>query len=118
MDSPARGIESFALLGLLCNYNKFEFANPYRLRLEDFVDEAAITNVIHCVGSGFSSCRDAYIAVQDDQAEGWDLLGFIGLGIFSSAPPKAPVLGEEEMKKAFAKLSVLSWLLLLLADSY
>lgn len=107
LDDPSRGIECFALLGLLSNYNKFEFANPYRLRQEDFVNEAALTNVIHSIGSGFSLCRDAYIAVQDDQVEGWNPLGFLGLGVFSSTSAKAPVLSEEDMKKAFATLSVL-----------
>ncbi|KAK6845301.1 membrane protein [Apiospora arundinis] len=44
-DSPTRVLEPFMLLGLLANYNKFEFQNPYQLRLNDFVNEAAIQKV-------------------------------------------------------------------------
>ena len=106
LEEPSQGIEALALLSLLANYNKFEFANPYRHRLEDFVSEDAITRVNQCVGSAFDLCRDAYLAVQDDQVEGWNPLSYIGLGAFGSAPTRAPILTEEEMKKAFASLSV------------
>ena len=39
------------LLGLLTNYNKFEFQNPYRLRLDDFVNDTIIKDMITCLGT-------------------------------------------------------------------
>ncbi|KAI9717069.1 MAG: hypothetical protein M1812_005004 [Candelaria pacifica] len=75
--------EPFTLLGLLVNYNKFEFQNPYRLRLDDFVNEAAIQKIIVSVGTTCLLARTQYIAVQDDLPEGWTIsntLAYIGLG--------------------------------------
>ena len=43
------------------NYNKFEFANPYRLRLDDFVNESVIRKIAHSVGSACVLVRDKYI---------------------------------------------------------
>jgi len=88
----------------LANYNKFEFANPYRLRQEDFVDDSAISAVVGCVGSGMRTCRDAYLAVQDDQIESWNPIAFLSFGAFGAKPQNAPLLSEEEMKKAFVAL--------------
>ena len=74
----------------MANYNKFEFRNPYRIRLEDFVNENSIQRVVGGLGTALSLSRDRYVAVQEDVAEGWNLssaLTYIGLSIL--APTKA-----------------------------
>ena len=98
------------LLGLLTNYNKFEFQNPYRLRLDDFVNEGTIQSIIRSVGSTCSGARTRYVKIQDDVPEGWSLsstLGMFGLGAISpnvkSAPP---ALDPEVAKEMFSKLYV------------
>ncbi|KAI9681358.1 MAG: hypothetical protein M1817_002641 [Caeruleum heppii] len=104
----SRAFEPFVLLGLLANYNKFEFQNPYRLRLEDFVNESTIQKVIRAVGGTCSSLRNDFVAVQDDLPEGWSLtstLAYIGLGAISpkaNAKPQAP--SPEAAKALFAAL--------------
>ncbi|KAF1942030.1 DUF1741-domain-containing protein [Clathrospora elynae] len=96
------------LLGLLTNYNKFEFQNPYRLRLDDFVNDAIIQQMIVCFGGACTKLRDAYVAVQDDMPEGWTLgstLNYIGLGALApSSRPTTPVPAPEEAKSLFAAL--------------
>ena len=96
------------LLGLLANYNKFEFQNPYRLRLDDFVNDAIIQKMIICFGGACMELRDAYIAVQDDMPEGWTLgstLSYIGLGALApNSRPSTPVPAPEEAKSLFAAL--------------
>lgn len=88
------------LLGLLVNYNKFEFQNPYQLRLEDFVNDAAIKTVIEGLRPVFEDLRKAFIDIQDDQPEVWaraNPLAYIGL----TSRPSTPTLTEDEIKKAF-----------------
>ncbi|KAI1869328.1 uncharacterized protein JN550_005958 [Neoarthrinium moseri] len=109
-DTPSRVLEPFTLLGLLANYNKFEFQNPYQLRLNDFVNEAAIQKVIKCVGMTCRHLRNQYINIQEDLPEGWTLantLGMLKLGAFApgaKASQKKPVYDAEVAKQLFAKL--------------
>ncbi len=101
-------LKPFLLLGLLANYNKFEFRNPYRLRLEDFVNEAAIVKIAQGLGIACSQSRDHYVAIQEDVAESWSLsnaLAYISFGVLAPAkgakpsPPKA-----DDLKEGFAVL--------------
>ncbi|CAD6585565.1 MAG: hypothetical protein ASARMPREDX12_002058 [Alectoria sarmentosa] len=98
----------FLLLGLLANYNKFEFRNPYRLRLEDFVNESAIQKIAQGIGSACSQFRNSYVTVQEDVAEGWTVgstLAYIGLGVLAPSKAAAPTrLNAEELKEGFAIL--------------
>ncbi|KAH6888714.1 hypothetical protein B0T10DRAFT_488799 [Thelonectria olida] len=108
-DSPSRVLEPFTLLGLLANYNKFEFQNPYQLRLNDFVNEKAIQKVVRCIGNTCQSLRSRYIKIQDDLPEGWTFAGtlnMIGLGAIAPGPksPKKPVYDVETAKKLFTQL--------------
>lgn len=96
------------MLGLLANYNKFEFPNPYQLRLNDFVNEEVIQNVIQCVGYTCQALRSEYIDIQDDLPEGWtwtNTLNLIGLGAIAPGPKpeKKPVYDEETTKQMFSK---------------
>ncbi|KAI1179529.1 hypothetical protein F4777DRAFT_434818 [Nemania sp. FL0916] len=82
-DSPDKVLEPFTLLGLLANYNKFEFQNPYQLRLNDFVNEAAIRKIVRCVGQTCKILRGQYLDIFEDLPEGWSLsqaLSMMGLG--------------------------------------
>lgn len=101
---------AFALLGLLVNYNKFEYQNPYQLRLQDFVNEAIIVKIVIGVGNALALARDKYSAVQDDELQGWNMnstLSYLGLGVLAPAAPKtASTMSEEEEKMAFADLYV------------
>jgi Domain of unknown function (DUF1741) len=101
-------LESFVLLGLLANYNKFEIQNPYRLRLDDFVNDITIRKIVGCVGSTCVSARDKYIAVQEDLPEGWSIggtLAWVGLGALApGSRPTTPTLTAEEAKTRFAAL--------------
>ncbi|PSS20412.1 hypothetical protein M430DRAFT_66110 [Amorphotheca resinae ATCC 22711] len=102
-DTTSRAFEPFTLLGLLANYNKFEFQNPYRLRLDDFVNEGSIQKIIRSVGTTCADARAKYVAVQDDLPEGWSIsntLSIIGLGPKSASPAFDP----EVAKEMFAKL--------------
>ncbi|KAK2748858.1 hypothetical protein FQN55_004000 [Onygenales sp. PD_40] len=107
-DTRIQIFEPFLLLGLLSNYNKFEFQNPYQVRLDDFVNEATIQKIIEGAGATCTALRNGYVAVQDDLPEGWNLsstLAFFGLGIFApgrraSTQPLTP----EETKARFAAL--------------
>jgi hypothetical protein len=70
------------LLGLLANYNRFEFQNPYRLRLGDFVNASVIEKIINAIGKTCSAARNEYVAVQDDLPEEWSVgsaLAYLGL---------------------------------------
>jgi len=95
-------------LGLLANYNKFEFRNPYRLRLEDFVNEAAIVKIVQGLGVACSQSRDHYIDIQEDVAEGWTLgntLAYISFGVLAPAKGAKPsVPRADELKEGFAVL--------------
>ena len=109
-DTHLQVLEPFLLLGLLANYNKFEFQNPYQQRLDDFVNEATIQKIVKGTGLSCAALRNDYVAVQDDLPEGWTLtstLIFFGLRALApgakekSAPPTA-----EEAKEIFAALYV------------
>ena len=106
---PGPVLEPFTLTGLLANYNKFEFQNPYQMRLNDFVNEAAIQKIITCVGYTCQAVRADYVEVQDDLPEGWTLsktLNMIGLGFIAPGPKpeKKIVYDAETAKQMFANL--------------
>ncbi|PYH34568.1 ARMH3 family protein [Aspergillus neoniger CBS 115656] len=107
-EAPMQMFEPFVLLGLLANYNKFEFQNPYQLRLDDFVNEASIQKIAKGVSLSCGALRNGYVAVQDDSPEGWSLVGtliYFGLGVL--APGKKEKAGTptaEEAKDLFAAL--------------
>ncbi|KAI9661538.1 MAG: hypothetical protein M1829_006229 [Trizodia sp. TS-e1964] len=107
-DDASRAFEPFTLLGLLSNSNKFEFQNPYRLRLDDFVNETAIHKIIKSVGRTCAASRARYVAVQDDLPEGWNLnttMTFLGLGALAPGAKTAAVPPtNEEAKILFAEL--------------
>ncbi|KAI6084378.1 DUF1741-domain-containing protein [Hypoxylon rubiginosum] len=108
-DSSTRVLEPFTLLGLLANYNKFEFQNPYQLRLNDFVNEAAIQKIIRCVGYTCRNLRGQYIDIIQDLPEGWSIsttLNMIGLGSIApgSKANQKPTYDPEVAKQMFAKL--------------
>ncbi|KAL8765178.1 MAG: hypothetical protein Q9209_007677 [Squamulea sp. 1 TL-2023] len=102
--------EPLLLLGLLANYNKFEFRNPYRLRFEDFVNGTAIQKLIVGFGSVCSRSRDYYVAIQEDIEEGWTLsntLKYIGLGVLApsrSSTPTRKTPNADESKDLFSTL--------------
>ena len=100
--------EPFLLLGLLANCNKFEFQNPYQLRLNDFVNESIIQKIAKGVGIACGGLRNGYIAVHDDIPEGWTLtstLVFFGLrALAPGARDKAVPPTAEEAKAMFAAL--------------
>ncbi len=98
------------LLGVLANYNKFEFQNPYRMRMGDFVNENLIRKIIGAVGRTCVSMRDEYVAVQDDSPEEWSVSGtlaYLGLGSLGigKKPPRR-TLDEEAAKTMFGRLFV------------
>ncbi|KAF7549887.1 hypothetical protein G7Z17_g6081 [Cylindrodendrum hubeiense] len=108
-DSPNHILEPFTLISLLANYNKFEFQNPYQLRLNDFVNEAAIQKIIRSVGNTCQTVRSRYIKIQDDLPEGWTFsatLNMIGLGAIAPGPKpvKKPVYNVETAKRLFTQL--------------
>jgi hypothetical protein len=96
------------LLGLLANYNKFEFQNPYQNRLEDFVNERTIQSLVRGIGYTCGVARESYIAVHDDMPEGWNLnsaLVYVGLrSLAPEAKRKKPPASEEEAKELFDAL--------------
>lgn len=105
---PEQSVEPIVLLGLLANYNKFEFQNPYRLRLDDFVNDTTIKKVAYCAGSSCEHSRDKYVVIQDDAPETWNIantFSFLGLGsIVQGSKPALPTLTPEEMKTRFEAL--------------
>ena len=107
-EDGTHAMPAFYLLGLLANYNKFDFQNPYRLRLEDFVNDTIIRKIIASFGDTCASLRDAYVAVQDDVPEGWTIastLNYITLGVLASASrSKTPALAPDETKALFTSL--------------
>ncbi|TVY73372.1 UPF0668 protein-like [Lachnellula suecica] len=107
-DTTSEAFEPFTLLGLLANYNKFESQNPYRLRLDDFVNEGTIQKIIRSVGHTCTTARGKYVAIQEDLPEGWTLsntLNMIGLGAIAPGAKNAPPTIDPELaKEMFAKL--------------
>jgi hypothetical protein len=99
-DSPSRAYEPFLLLGLLANYNKFEFRNPYRLRLEDFVNESTVEKIITGFSASCLQMRSKYIEIFDDVPDsGWSLasaLAYIGLGVLAPIKAINPVGADNE----------------------
>jgi hypothetical protein len=99
-------LEPFLLLGLLANYNKFEFQNPYQQRLDDFVNESTIQKIVKGTGLSCAGLRNTYVAVQDDLPEGWTLsntLIFFGLRILAPGnKDKAATSTADEIKETFA----------------
>lgn len=101
--------QPFILLGLLANYNKFEFQNPYQLRLNDFVNEAAIQKVIRSIGQTCQGLRAQYVEILEDLPEGWSIAGtlnMIGLGAIApgAKTKKKPTYDAEVAKKMFTEL--------------
>ncbi|KAI0598764.1 hypothetical protein F4775DRAFT_554247 [Biscogniauxia sp. FL1348] len=108
-DSPSSVLQPFTLLGLLANYNKFEFQNPYQLRLNDFVNEATIQKIIKCVGQASRDLRSQYVEILQDLPEGWSIsntLNMIGLGAIAPSirASQKPTHDPEAAKQMFAKL--------------
>ncbi|KAJ6779589.1 hypothetical protein PWT90_07747 [Aphanocladium album] len=107
--SPTMVLEPLVLLSLLANYNKFEFQNPYQLRLNDFINEGAMSTVVSCIGIASQLIRNDYIDIQDDLPEGWtftNALGMLGLGAIApgSKQEKKPVYDAETAKQMFTRL--------------
>lgn len=106
-DTRTHIFEPFLLLGLLANYNKFEFQNPYQLRLDDFVNEVTIQKIVKGAGTTCALLRNAYVAVQDDLPEGWtwsSTLAFFGLGALVRGKSSKQQLSPEETSKQFAMM--------------
>ncbi|CUS09575.1 unnamed protein product [Tuber aestivum] len=100
--------EPFLLLATLANYNKFEFQNPYQMRLDDFVNEPTIKRIVQEIGFSSVRCRADYIAIQDDLPEGWSLnnvLSYVGLTMLSGAGPKSRPTSPAPTPAADPKLS-------------
>ncbi|GAM41746.1 hypothetical protein TCE0_042f15103 [Talaromyces pinophilus] len=106
LDTNLQILEPFLLLGLLANYNKFEFQNPYQQRLDDFVNEGSIQKIVKGVGLSCAGLRNAYVAIQDDLPEGWTMsntLAFFGLRALAGGnKDKATTSTAEEVKETFA----------------
>ncbi|MCJ1309059.1 hypothetical protein MMC25_002714 [Agyrium rufum] len=106
LEEPSEASEAFVLLGLLANYNKFEYRNPYRQRLADFVNQDIIRKLLRGVGSSCTSIRTGYSSIQEDVPETWNLsnaLTSLGLGIL--APVKAIVpLPEADTNEQYGVL--------------
>lgn len=107
--SSSQIFNPFTLIGLLANYNKFEFQNPYQLRLNDFVNEDTIQKVIKSVGYTCQGLRDQFVNIQEDLPEAWTLtntLAMIGLGAIAPGPKtdKKPVYDAETAKQMFSEL--------------
>ena len=108
MENPALAFRPFLLLGLLANYDKFEHRNPYRVRLEDFVNETGIIKIVQSIGIACSHSRNHYVAVQDDATEGWTLantLAYISFGVLSSSKGVKPHPPQgDDLKEGFMTL--------------
>ena len=107
MDTKDPSLEPFILLGLLVNYNKFEYRNPYRLRLEDFVNEATIQRIVNGLGTELAQSRNKYAEVSEDVPEGWTLsstLAYIGLGVLAPIKAITPTTVIEDSNEKFAIL--------------
>jgi len=102
-EQPRQCLEAFNLLGMLVNYNKFEFRNPYKLRLEDFVNEGAIRTLVANLGAAFELTTISYVSVQNDEAVEWSFGGTLSYIGFGSKNPTA-VMSPEDVKAAFAML--------------
>ncbi|EAA34333.2 DUF1741-domain-containing protein [Neurospora crassa] len=98
-------VRPFTLVGLLANYNKFEFQNPYQMRLNDFVNEQTIQKIIRAVGEACLTLRGQYVAVQEDLPEGWSIAGTLSMiGLVRLNKHKKPVYDAETQKRMFSAL--------------
>ena len=109
LPTDSGALEPFLLLGLLANYNKFEYRNPYRLRLEDFVNETVIRKIINGVAEASLSLRKGYTDIIDDipADQGWSLaaaLNYIGLGMLAPIKAIAPTNAPEDQKEKYLHL--------------
>lgn len=96
-EDPAARALPLSLLSLLLNYNRFEFQNPYRQRLEELGNRTAINAVLENITVTCALCRDQYAAAQEDIAEGWNLSGalsWFGLGVLTGTPQTTAVTDE------------------------
>lgn len=102
-DSNDRVSEPLLLLGLLANYNKFEFRNPYRLRLEDFVNETTVEKIVAGLAVSCLRIRSNYTDVFDDIPDtSWSLasaLAYIGLGVLAPIKAINPVGADTEAEE-------------------
>lgn len=67
--APEAAPVTLSLLGLLANYNKFESQNIYQSRMEDFINEEVMLKLVDGFANTCGDIRDAYVAVQDEEAE-------------------------------------------------
>ena len=58
--TSAFALEPFLLLGLLANYHKHAARNPYRVRIEDCVDEGLMTALMTLTSAACARAVDAY----------------------------------------------------------
>jgi hypothetical protein len=112
--SSLETLRASVLLALLSTYNKHESANPYQMRLRDFINEEVMNKIIDCVGRVSMNSRDTYTALQDDTVDG--LLGGVTkmvtgyvpfglasrLGLSGSNTPPVRVAGD--IDEAFGRL--------------
>jgi hypothetical protein len=96
---------------LLANYNKFEYRNPYRLRLEDFVNEATIKKIVDGLAGTSLVIRKGYTEIIDDLPPdpSWSLtntLSYIGLGVLAPIKAINPIAAPEDHKEKFGLLYV------------
>ena len=72
------------------------------------MNETIIQKTVNGLGQIYTSSRNRYIAIQDDQPEGWNLsstITYFGLGgLTTSTKTGTGALSEEEAKIAFAHL--------------
>jgi len=117
-ENSSRTFEPFLLLGLLVNYNKFEYRNPYRLRFEDFVNETTIQKIVTGLGNVLGQSRSKYSAVLDDvPKEGWTLsstLTYIGLGVLAPIKAITPTVTADDSTERFAALWARTYILWIL----
>ncbi|KAB8346236.1 hypothetical protein FH972_023281 [Carpinus fangiana] len=108
----------FVLLGMLVNYNKFEFQNPYQLRVADYIND----NVMKKLGNGleqvFVTSRNQYLVLQPDQDEPWSVgsaFSYLSLGLYKTTSTVTPTIpmDEEQVKSALAELPPLEMAALL-----
>lgn len=100
------------------NYNKFEFQNPYQLRVADYLNDSVMKQLVQSLNPAFVDIRDQYLALQPDQDGSWSVgntLSYLSLGTYKagSTTSTATVLGEEELKSALGQLPPLQMSILL-----
>ncbi|KAK4055694.1 hypothetical protein OIV83_000240 [Microbotryomycetes sp. JL201] len=100
--------ESSLLLGLLASFRKFEARNPYSVRIEDFVEDLRLIDVVRTV---CYKARDMYIDLSDDTTPSFvasltslvfsfrlsELLSSFSLSLPPPPPPKTPAMSLAEV---------------------